>query len=130
MEFCRFSWIVYSDADTFFIGSDKRVDLVPLISSPSWQFDQENLWRLPGAHGEEVVRSVYLDEQVCSIAISFWLSQLANLVLQNQTVFTGGEDGLVRAWKPADGGDFRPQGGLAKASRPKEKKQKERFKPY
>lgn len=45
--------------------SDKRLDLVPLVSSPSWKFDQDNLWRLPGAHGDEVVRSVYLDEQVC-----------------------------------------------------------------
>ncbi|GMF71195.1 unnamed protein product [Aspergillus oryzae] len=44
----------------------KRLDLVPLTSNPSWQFDQENLWRLPGAHGEEVVRSIYLDEQVCA----------------------------------------------------------------
>lgn len=45
--------------------SDKRLDLVPLVSCPSWKFDQDNLWRLPGAHGDEVVRSVYLDEQVC-----------------------------------------------------------------
>ena len=34
------------------------------MSSPTWRFDQDNLWRLPGAHGEEVIRSVYLDEQV------------------------------------------------------------------
>jgi len=38
--------------------------------------DRENLWRLPGAHGEEVVRSVYLDEQVCreclACFISYW----------------------------------------------------------
>lgn len=44
---------------------EKRLDLVPLLSTPSWQFDQNNVWRLPGAHGEEVVRSVYLDNQVC-----------------------------------------------------------------
>lgn len=44
---------------------EKRLDLVPLVSNPTWQFDQDNLWRLPGAHGDEVVRSVYLDEQVC-----------------------------------------------------------------
>lgn len=44
--------------------SDNRLDLVPLISSPSWKLDRDNLWRLPRAHCEEVVRSVYLDEQV------------------------------------------------------------------
>lgn len=47
------------------VCSDKRLDLIPLVSSPTWRFDQDNLWRLPGAHGDEVVRSVYLDEQVC-----------------------------------------------------------------
>lgn len=47
------------------ICSDKRLDLIPLVSTPTWRFDLDNLWRLPGAHGDEVVRSVYLDEQVC-----------------------------------------------------------------
>lgn len=50
---------------------EKRLDLVPLLSTPSWQFDQNNVWHLPGAHGEEIVRSVYLDEQV---RFSFFLS--------------------------------------------------------
>lgn len=44
---------------------EKRLDLVPLVAGPTWRFDQENLWRLPGGHGEEIVRSVYLDEKVC-----------------------------------------------------------------
>ncbi|KAI9369740.1 WD40-repeat-containing domain protein [Aspergillus egyptiacus] len=43
---------------------DKRLDLIPLIPTPSWHFDEQNLWRLSGGHGEEVVRSVYVDEQV------------------------------------------------------------------
>ncbi|KAF3398435.1 putative WD repeat-containing protein [Penicillium rolfsii] len=92
---------------------DKRLDLIPLVSTPTWRFDQDNLWRLPGAHGEEVVRSVYLDEQ-------------------SQSVFTCGEDGFVRAWKPVEGGDEEVQNpaGSGKISRPKDKKQKDRFKPY
>lgn len=45
--------------------SKQRLDLVPLVARPTWRFDQTNIWRLPGAHGEEIVRSVYLDEQVC-----------------------------------------------------------------
>ncbi|EAW07370.1 WD repeat protein [Aspergillus clavatus NRRL 1] len=93
------------------ISSGNRLDLVPLIPDP-WRLDQANLWRLPGAHGEEVVRSIYLDEQ-------------------GRTVFTGGEDGFVRAWKPEDGGDGLSDSTSVKASRPKEKKrEKERFKPY
>lgn len=60
--------------------SDQRLDLVPLISSPSWRFDQDNLWRLPGAHGEEVVRSVYLDEQV-RLTIPYHIIVILGLIL-------------------------------------------------
>ncbi|OQE89851.1 hypothetical protein PENNAL_c0013G00422 [Penicillium nalgiovense] len=92
---------------------DNRLDLVPLVSSPSWKLDRDNLWRLPRAHCEEVVRSVCLDEQ-------------------SQSVFTCGEDGFVRAWRPAEESEAPVQSGpgfgSAKA-RPKEKK-KDRFKPY
>lgn len=54
-----------NDVHFLWTCSDKRLDLIPLVSTPTWRFDQENIWRLPGAHGDEVVRSVYLDEQVC-----------------------------------------------------------------
>ncbi|PYH85177.1 WD40 repeat-like protein [Aspergillus uvarum CBS 121591] len=92
---------------------EQRLDLVPLVSSPSWQFDQNNSWRLPGAHGEEVIRSVYVDEQ-------------------SQSVLTCGEDGCVRVWKPEDGDSTTQADGSAKGTRQKEKriKNKDRFKPY
>ncbi|KAB8269809.1 WD40-repeat-containing domain protein [Aspergillus minisclerotigenes] len=80
---------------------EKRLDLVPLTSNPSWQFDQENLWRLPGAHGEEV----------------------------SQSVFTCGEDGFVRAWKP-ESGEAQGDETSNKTARPKKNKDKGRFKPY
>ncbi|KAJ0420482.1 WD40-repeat-containing domain protein [Aspergillus carlsbadensis] len=92
---------------------DKRLDLIPLVPTPSWRFDEQNVWRLPGGHGEEVVRSVYVDEQ-------------------NQSVFTCGEDGFVRAWKPeADEAQAGPDTGTA-TPRAKEKRPKEkaRYKPY
>jgi hypothetical protein len=54
-----------NSADVLSFYRDHRLDLVPLVSGPEWKLDQENLWRLPGGHGEEVVRSVCLDEQVC-----------------------------------------------------------------
>ncbi|KAE8151033.1 WD domain protein [Aspergillus avenaceus] len=87
---------------------ENQLDLIPLTPNPSWQFDQDNLWRLPGAHGEEVVRSVYLDEQ-------------------SQSVFTCGEDGFVRAWKPESG---EIPADESKTSRPKRNKDRGRFKPY
>ncbi|KAL4787467.1 WD40-repeat-containing domain protein [Aspergillus varians] len=89
---------------------DNRLDLIPLVQSPTWRFEQQNLWRLPGGHGEEIVRSVYVDEQ-------------------NQSVFTCGEDGFVRSWKPEVDQD---DDTLMNTQRPKEKKTKEkpRYKPY
>ncbi|PYH46425.1 WD repeat protein [Aspergillus saccharolyticus JOP 1030-1] len=92
---------------------EQRLDLVPLVSSPSWQFDQTNSWRLPGAHGEEVIRSVYVDEQ-------------------SQSVLTCGEDGCVRVWKPEAGDSASQTDSSAKGTRQKEKrsKNKDRFKPY
>ncbi|CAG8408000.1 unnamed protein product [Penicillium salamii] len=86
---------------------EQRLDLVPLVSEP-WSLDRENLWRLPGAHGEEVVRSVYLDEP-------------------SSSVFTCGEDGYVRVWKPE--GDEVTQSEPKSKARPKEKK-KDRYRPY
>ncbi|WEW54809.1 hypothetical protein PRK78_000234 [Emydomyces testavorans] len=59
---------------------EKTLDLVPIVSSPEFRFDRGKIWRLPGAHGEEVVRSVLLDHE-CKI------------------VFTCGEDGHVRIWR-------------------------------
>ncbi|KAL4950869.1 WD domain protein [Aspergillus filifer] len=90
---------------------DKRLDLIPLAPNP-WRFDEQNLWRLPGGHGEEVVRSIYVDEQ-------------------NQSVFTGGEDGFVRAWKP-EGEQAQGEETLMETSRPRERRTKEkgRYKPY
>ncbi|KAL4909760.1 hypothetical protein BDW74DRAFT_173256 [Aspergillus multicolor] len=88
---------------------DKRLDLIPLVPTPSWRFDEQSLWRLPGGHGEEVVRSIYIDEQ-------------------NQSVFTCGEDGFVRSWRPGT-----EQGQATPVETPrKEKKMKEkgRYKPY
>ncbi|KAL1952785.1 hypothetical protein VTO42DRAFT_4262 [Malbranchea cinnamomea] len=65
-------------------GSTSRqtLDLVPIVQTPPFKFsfDRSRMWRLPGAHGEEVVRSVFLDEQ-------------------SQTLFSCGEDGLVRVWR-------------------------------
>lgn len=48
-------------------NSEKRLDLFPLNPSPKWDFDYSNVWRLSNAHDDEIVRAVYLDEQVCSL---------------------------------------------------------------
>jgi hypothetical protein len=48
-----------------------------------WALDRDNSVGLPGAHGEEIVRSFcFFDEE--------------------QVVFTAGEDGCVRGWRPGN----------------------------
>ena len=46
-----------------------------------WTLDMDNRVGLPGAHGEEIVRAFcFYDEE--------------------QAVFTAGEDGRIKAWRP------------------------------
>ena len=44
--------------------SEKRVDLIPLGFSQGWRFDLRNIARLRGGHGEEIVRSIAVDDKV------------------------------------------------------------------
>lgn len=79
------------------------------------------------------MRSVYLDEQVFCPPLYCLFYNFSD-IFQSQTVFTGGEDGLVRAWKPSDNEDTQGSGSSTKT--PKKEKGKEkgkgggRYKPY
>jgi hypothetical protein len=86
---------------------------------------------MPSAHGEEIVRSIYVDDLVRTI----W-----NLVkyrmlnfLESDIVYTTGEDGFVRAW----GRHSKVEEPVAENSMPKQSKAKKegrlkegRYKPY
>ncbi|KAF4313804.1 hypothetical protein GTA08_BOTSDO01487 [Botryosphaeria dothidea] len=114
--------------------SEQRLDILPLHSPPAgeplnYSCSLEDCVRLAGAHGEEIVRDVFIDPQ------SF-------------TIFTCGEDGKVRSWSAEGfGGKHQQeqQENTAAVSvdslKPKEKhkdkhkkkdkeKGKERYKPY
>ncbi|KAF2826927.1 WD40 repeat-like protein [Ophiobolus disseminans] len=116
--------------------SEGTLDLVPITNTSGGplQYSYFNLKtsiRLPGAHGEEIVRDIYTDTQT-------------------QTSYTCGEDGHVRAWKLSgeeimDVDDEEEAAPVKKKSkdkdskaRRKEKKEKHqgddkekaRFKPY
>ncbi|PNY23782.1 WD repeat-containing protein [Tolypocladium capitatum] len=62
----------------------RRFELVFLArdqQGQSWMLDRDNSVGLPGAHGEEIVRAFcFFDEE--------------------QLVFTAGEDGNIKAWRP------------------------------
>lgn len=64
--------------------SKQGFELVFLAKNPNgegWALDRENSVGLPGAHGEEIVRSFcFFDEA--------------------HVVYTAGEDGNVKAWRP------------------------------
>jgi hypothetical protein len=66
-------------------SSRQSFELVFLASngnSSSWVLDRDNNVGLPGAHGEDIVRAFcFYDE--------------------SQAVFTAGEDGSIKAWRPA-----------------------------
>lgn len=51
--------------------SDRSLSLTPLVHTPEFHFEQSNSWMLPGAHGEEVVRSVLFDSEVSILSTSY-----------------------------------------------------------
>lgn len=56
--------------------------LFHLAKGPNgWELDRGGVVGLPGAHGQEIVRSFCFNDE-------------------NQVVFTAGEDGCVKAWRP------------------------------
>ncbi|KAI0160824.1 WD40 repeat-like protein [Xylariaceae sp. FL1272] len=56
-------------------------ELIHLTSDKTWALDRDNTVGLPGAHSSEIVRSfAFYDE--------------------DQMVFSAGEDGFIKAWKP------------------------------
>lgn len=71
-------WMMLTDRG----NSQEMFQLIHLAKGPGgWGFDRETVVGLPGAHGSELVRSFcFFDEE--------------------QVVFTGGEDGCVKAWRP------------------------------
>ncbi|KAI9817117.1 MAG: hypothetical protein M1827_001229 [Pycnora praestabilis] len=94
--------------------SEQSVVLVPLRSTPQWRFDKSAALRLAGAHGEEIVRSIYINENT-------------------STVYTSGEDGHVRVWRSLDvvEGPLGVSSDMSISKSKKESKTKEgRYKPY
>ena len=100
----------------------QQLDLVPFRHvGTSWEFDLGNTIRLPGAHGEEVVRSMFLDHDA-------------------NAIFTAGEDGNIKAWRTntdLKGNGMQMEGREIEKPRKKKKKGSTdnvdgnvRFRPY
>ncbi|KAL6154875.1 hypothetical protein ACJBU6_06488 [Exserohilum turcicum] len=98
--------------------SDKTLSLIPITKGTNgpldYAFDLKNSTVLAGAHGEEIVRHLFID-------------------MHTHTTYTCGEDGHIRAWKGTDDATMDVDEGATSAKKKrKEKKDKEkaRFKPY
>ncbi|KAL8848941.1 MAG: hypothetical protein Q9221_006035 [Calogaya cf. arnoldii] len=98
--------------------SSHHLDIVPLVHESEWTLDGANTLRLPSAHGEEVVRS-------------FCFSRDGN------TIFTAGEDGLIKAWRSSDdptssnkAEDMASTDKKPKKQKKSDKDERTRFKPY
>lgn len=45
-------------------SKQQHLDLIPLRLTNDWSFDPRQAIRLPGAHGEEIVRSIHVHNEV------------------------------------------------------------------
>jgi len=92
--------------------STSTLDLIPLNHAVAWEVDLSRTVRLSGAHGDEIVRTVYIDSQ-------------------SSTIYTGGEDGAVKAWRPDEAADSSAHFGPTRTKRKRDGVADEnRHKPY
>ena len=123
--------------------SKQYLDLVPLrLNDDEWSFVPSDTIRLSGAHGEEIVRSIHVSYEVSNLR-GCTCARLINLPGQDGTIFTAGEDGIVRAWRTSMGEEGEEKESAETQGQQKKKKKKKkgntvtddgiesgRFKPY
>ena len=110
------------------------MDVIPLRGPSLWSFDHDLKVRFPGGHGEDVIRSVLIDDQVR--ALFLWITSPAD-ENKSQKVFTAGEDGIIRAWRmphdqeePIKGDGQSNHKKQHKATRGQGESSRPRFRPY
>ena len=102
--------------------SKQQLDIVALRrTGTEWEFDPHDIIRLGGAHGEAIIRSMYLDRDANSI-------------------LTAGEDGDIKVWRTSGEDEFDAtrtteiKSGLSKKMNRRDSisnaERKGRFKPY
>lgn len=108
------------------------VDLVPLVKREprmeGWDMLRKERVRLQGGHGGEVVRGVWVDEEVCGgllSCVSTLRLRIANGSRQAGTIYTAGEDGLVKAWRGGAAAEAEAVEPAAEKQQKREKRTKE-----
>ncbi|MCJ1281063.1 hypothetical protein MMC26_000381 [Xylographa opegraphella] len=113
---CEYIVNIATDAGTAIIAagshSTSALDLIPLHHTVGWQMDMSRAIRLLAAHDGEIIRTVYIDGQ-------------------SSTIYTGGEDGVVNAWRPDDTANSSAHFGPTRTKRKRDSLTDEkRRKPY
>lgn len=90
-----------------------------------YDFNLDNSIQLPGSHGDELVRDMFTDVQVCNCAIVIG-PELT--IPQTRTTFTCGEDGFVRAWKASGDESMSVDEDAEPSKKSKDKDRKEKRK--
>ncbi|MCJ1380626.1 hypothetical protein MMC17_003734 [Xylographa soralifera] len=92
--------------------STSTLDLIPLNRTVGWELGRSRTVRLLKAHDDEIVRTVYIDSQ-------------------SSTIYTGGEDGVVKAWRPDEAANSPAHFGPARTKRKRDRVTDENSrKPY
>lgn len=84
----------------------------------------EDMHTLEPAHGEEVVRSIFVDDQVIQMSCVF--RSIANKT-QAGVIYTAGEDGHIRAFRPMEATETSK---IPKTSKSRKTTSEQRYKPY
>ena len=95
------------------IQDDKRLDMIRSVV-------------LEDAHGEDIVRSLFVDDQVSSRNLLRHCSKSSDDA-QTGVIFTAGEDGHIKAFGPASSENA--SSSTTKASKA-QRTTKDRYKPY
>lgn len=120
--------------------SEQRMDLVPISPSEkmdvegsgkdsiSWSYDPSQRVQLTGAHGEEIVRDICIDNEVFVLPAPSLSNPLT--ISELNFAYTCGEDGMVRAWKLGDPSSDDQKPGNAMKSKKDKRGKESRYKPY
>jgi hypothetical protein len=119
-------------------SSEASLNLIPVAKSSNgpldYGFTLESSIPFPGGHGEEIVRDLFTDVNVCHPIHPHVFPTSTNSHYQTQTTFTCGEDGHIRAWKDASPADASKDVETKKEKKDRKEKKKDkkekRFKPY
>ena len=84
-----FDWVEGSGRLLIQVCSQRRLECVPLRWSSGWKMEVEEAIAFPGAHGEEIVRCIYIDDKARGIQGLSSIPQSLKLMIIDKHCFHG-----------------------------------------